>query len=175
MSTVFFDVDTQLDFVLPAGALYGRGGESVIADVARLNRWAASHGVKLISTVDAHAENDPEFADWPPHCIAGTLGQRKPESTQMGQIVLSKQSVDCFTVPELPGLLRELGARRAVVYGVYTEICVRHALFGLLARGLEVAMVTDAVRALDEETARRMTEEFVARGGTLTTLAEVAR
>jgi hypothetical protein len=29
MKTVFFDVDTQIDFLYPAGALYVPGGETV--------------------------------------------------------------------------------------------------------------------------------------------------
>ncbi|MGB9609541.1 MAG: cysteine hydrolase family protein, partial [Bryobacteraceae bacterium] len=92
MNTAFFDIDTQIDFVFPAGALYVPGAELVLPQVARLNRHAKERGIPLISTADAHAENDPEFAEWPPHCVAGTLGQRKPDCTMAGQIVLNKQS-----------------------------------------------------------------------------------
>lgn len=169
MSTVFFDIDTQLDFVFPAGALYVPGAEGVLANVALLNRHAQEHGIALISTVDAHMERDAEFSAWPPHCVAGALGQRKPESTMVGQIVLSKQSVDCFTIPELPALLDELTADHCVVYGVVTEICVRHAAFGLLKTGRSVELVTDAVKSLDEGAATRMMAEFTALGGRLTT------
>ena len=42
MKTVFFDIDTQIDFVFPAGALYARDAASVVDTVARLNRYAAS-------------------------------------------------------------------------------------------------------------------------------------
>ena len=42
--------------------------------VAALNRYAGAQGIPLISTVDAHTENDPEFQLWPPHCVAGTAG-----------------------------------------------------------------------------------------------------
>jgi len=72
MSTVFFDVDTQLDFLLPAGALYAPGAERIIPTIARLNRWAGEHSIAVVSTMDAHAENDPEFARWRPHCVVGT-------------------------------------------------------------------------------------------------------
>src|SRR6185312_16056768 len=72
MKMVFFDVDTQLDFLYPAGALYVPGAESIVPRVAALNRYAADTGIPLISTVDAHTEDDPEFRHWPPHCVAGT-------------------------------------------------------------------------------------------------------
>jgi nicotinamidase-related amidase len=61
MRTVFFDIDTQIDFLFPAGALYAPGAEKIIGTVATLNRYAAKHGIPVVSTMDAHSENDPEF------------------------------------------------------------------------------------------------------------------
>ena len=173
MATVFFDIDTQIDFLFPAGALYVPGAEKILPAIARLNRYAADRRIPLLSTVDAHLENDAEFEAWPPHCVAGTQAQRKPESTMVGQIVLNKRSVDCFTIPELPGLLEQLGAQRCVVYGVVTEICVRHAIFGLLKAGKEVELVTDAVKSLDEAAAAQMISQFTAQGGKLATVDSV--
>jgi nicotinamidase/pyrazinamidase len=171
MNTLFLDIDTQIDFVNPSGALYVPGAEKIIPAVARLNRWAAGHGIPLISTVDAHSENDREFRSWPPHCVAGTLGQRKPDSLLAAQVLLNKQSVDCFTVPELPALLDRFGGERCVVYGVVTEICVRFAAFGLLRTGRRVTLVTDAVKSLDERAATQMMADFTAAGGELTTVS----
>ena len=61
MMTVFFDVDTQLDFVYPGGALYGAGAERVVPAISRLNRYAAERGIPVMPTTDAHFEDDPEF------------------------------------------------------------------------------------------------------------------
>ena len=38
MNTVFLDVDTQIDFLYPAGALYVPGAEAIVPVVAKLNR-----------------------------------------------------------------------------------------------------------------------------------------
>lgn len=191
MKTVFFDVDTQIDFLYPAGALYVPGAERIVPIVARLNRFAAERGIPVISTTDAHAEDDPEFRQWPPHCVKGTLGQRKPEETLLeprlvvpsnpgefsvegaAQIILEKQALDCFTNPNLPAILDRLGGERAVVYGVVTEYCVRACALGLLARGRAVEIVTDAIQTLKEEDGRRALEEIQAAGGRLTKLEEV--
>lgn len=173
MKTVFFDIDTQIDFLFPAGALYVPGAERIIPNIARLNAYAMKNDIALVSTVDAHSENDPEFASWPPHCIVGTVGQQKPSSMLVGQIFIEKQSVDCFTVPTLPALLESLNADRYVVYGVVTEICVWNAARGLLKTGRPVALVTDAVKCLSEESAARMLGEFTAAGGMLTSMSEV--
>lgn len=173
MNTLFFDVDTQNDFLLPSGALYVPGAEAIIPALSRLNRYARENGHALISTVDAHAENDPEFTAWPAHCVAGTFGQRKPEGTMVGQRIVEKQVLDSFSLPEVPALLAEIHPQRIILYGVVTEICVRYAATGLLRTGARVEWVTDACRALSEDAAKETWEAFAASGGVLTTLDRV--
>lgn len=191
MKTVFFDIDTQIDFLFPAGALYVPGAEKIMGAVARLNRFAAEHGFPVISDIDAHAEDDREFRNWPPHCVVGTTGQHKPAATLLEQhvtipnapceanlagaqqILLEKQTLDCFTNVNLPRTLVSLAAERYVVYGVVTEICVKFAASGLLKTGKRVELVTDAVRSLDDAAAAIMMREFTARGGVLTSVDAV--
>jgi nicotinamidase/pyrazinamidase len=190
MKTLCFDVDTQIDFLYPAGALYVPGAESIVNTVAALNRWAASRGIPVMSTMDAHTEDDPEFRAWPPHCVAGTTGQQKPAATLLEkrvtipntpglpefdaaqQFLLEKQSLDCFTSVNLAALLKRLAAERYVVYGVVTEICVKFAAIGLLKTGARVELVTDAVRSLNDAEREKFLAEFRAAGGVLTTSAE---
>ena len=81
MSAAFFDIDTQIDFLLPAGALYVSGAEHLMPALDRLNHYAAANGFPVVSSMCAHVENDPEFHDWPAHCVTGTVGQLKPAST----------------------------------------------------------------------------------------------
>src|ERR1700722_7228506 len=105
-ANVFFDVDTQLDFLYPSGALYVPGAEAIAGRVAALNRLAASRGIPVISSMDAHTEDGPEFPDWPPHCVAGTWGQRKPLSTLLDARVV---------VPNVPGLPETAGAQQILL------------------------------------------------------------
>ena len=192
MKTVFFDVDTQIDFVFRAGALYVPGAERIIGNVARLNQYAGANGFPLISDMDAHAENDPEFREWPAHCVAGTFGQMKPQATLLEkrvvrsskaalvewpegvqQMLLEKQALDAFSNPQLPKFLDHLSAERFVVYGVVTEICVKHAAWGLIRTGKRVELVTDAIRHLNEDLGREMMREFEEAGGALVTTGQV--
>src|ERR1041385_5470124 len=131
--TGFFDIDTQIHFCFPAGALYAYGAERILPNVAALNRYAAANGIPVISTMDAHTEDDPEFGQWPHHCVAGTHGQQKAASTllekrvvvtntraafEIGgaqQVLLEKQTVNCFDCLNLAALLDRLGAERYVV------------------------------------------------------------
>jgi nicotinamidase/pyrazinamidase len=175
MKTVFVDVDTQIDFLFPAGALYVPGAERLLPAISRLNHYAVAEGIPLISTADAHSEDDPEFRQWPPHCVAGTTGQRKPDETLVGagQIIVEKQALDVFTNLEFPALLDRLQADRYVVYGVATDYCVRCAITGLLSTGKPVTLVTDAIAAVNADDGARTIAEFTARGGQLMTTQEL--
>jgi nicotinamidase/pyrazinamidase len=190
MKTVFFDIDTQLDFVYPSGALYVPNAESIVPAIAHLNRFAAQHGIPVVSTTDAHFEDDVEFKIWPKHCVAGTIGQHKPNSTLLHkrivvanrdhslaiegahQIIVEKQTVDVFATANIGRILELLAADRYVLYGVATEICVLHAARGLLKTGKPVVVVTDAIAGLNPEDSERALAEIRAAGGTLTTIAE---
>jgi nicotinamidase/pyrazinamidase len=184
MSAVFIDVDSQLDFLYPAGALYVPGAERIVPAIARLNRYAAAHGIPVVSTTDAHTEDDPEFRVWPHHCVAGTWGQRKAETTLLDrrvvvpnrpgevsiegaqQIVIEKQTVDVFAAPNLGRVVEQLAGDRYIVYGVVTEICVLFAVRGLLKMGKPVTVVTDAIETLKAEDSERALDEC-RRGGAL--------
>jgi nicotinamidase/pyrazinamidase len=178
VKTVFFDVDTQLDFLYPGGALYVPGAEQIVGRLGALTRHAAAKNIQIVSTVDAHIENDLEFRKWKPHCVSGTLGQHKPGATKLGeasakQIIVEKQVLDPFADPKLRRLLDAIGAERYVLYGIVTEICVRCAAVGLLGTGAQVALVTDAVKSLSVAEERNFLNDFQASGGVLTTSSMV--
>ena len=191
MSAIFIDIDTQLDFLYPAGALYVPGAERLVPTLAHLTRYAAANRIPLVSTVDAHTENDSEFRAWPKHCVAGTTGQHKAEATLMAgrltvpnreggiaiegapQIIVEKQTVDAFQTRTFAPIVQALNPARIVVYGVVTEICVLYAVRGLLKTGMPVTLVTDAVQALTAEDSARALEEVRASGGTLATVGEI--
>lgn len=197
MKTVFFDVDTQLDFLYPAGALYVPGAESITGSLAALTRFAAANRLQIISTADAHTEDDAEFQTWKPHCVAGTVGQQKAGMTLLNQaimlpandgaleairshigdaqqIIVEKQKLDAFSNPNLRSLLDSAKADRYVLYGVVTELCVRCAAFGLLETGAHVELVTDAIKSLNESEEREFVGRFQERGGQLTTVSRLS-
>ena len=186
----FFDIDTQRDFMLPGGALYVPGAERIIPKLRRLVDCARHHGIFLLSSVDAHTPGDPEFKDFPPHCVKGTEGQRKIDDTllgrplvlenrpvdrnlvravaQYGQIVVEKQALDVFSNPVAERLVRALPPY-AVVFGVTTEHCVRLAALGLRRLGIKTAVVSDAVRALGPDSGRAALDEMRQAGVEFTT------
>jgi nicotinamidase/pyrazinamidase len=191
MSALFLDVDSQLDFLYPAGALYVPSAERIVPAIAQLNRHAARHGIPVISTTDAHTENDPEFAVWPKHCVAGTIGQHKAEATLLDrrvtipnrdrglsiegaqQIVVEKQTVDVFQARNLSRVIERLNPDSFVVYGVVTEICVLYAVRGLLKLGKPVTVVIDAIKELTDQGLQSAMDEMRAARVRLATAASL--
>ncbi len=86
--TVFWDVDTQHDFVMPDGKLYIKGAEAILPQLKALTMFARERHIPIIGSVDYHAPEDQELSaapdmrdTYPPHCLAGTPGQEKVEAT----------------------------------------------------------------------------------------------
>ncbi len=191
MKTVYFDIDTQIDFLFPAGSLYVPGAQQLIPALNHLNHHAAKHGHPLVSSMCAHTEDDPEFKQWPAHCVIGTVGQLKPAGTLLEkrtvigiaagdypthgaqQILFEKNQLDITTSPNFRPLLTRLAADRYVVYGVVTDYCVRFAALALLKTGKPVTVVTDAIQTLRAEDSATALNEFTALGGCLATVADV--
>ncbi|HVA17465.1 MAG TPA: cysteine hydrolase [Candidatus Dormibacteraeota bacterium] len=193
-TAVFWEVDTQADFMLPGGKLYVPGAEKRIANMKRLVDAARDGKVFLISSADQHAPNDPEFARFPPHCVRGTSGAeiltelktpkilRIPNDTNFAlparldniqQLVFEKQTLDVFDNAHTEKLLKQIPASvEFVVFGVVTEFCVHLAAKGLLDRGRRVAIVTDAIETLDAKESRKTLDELASRGARLITTSE---
>jgi nicotinamidase/pyrazinamidase len=90
MSTVFWDVDTQVDFMRSSGKLYVPGSEEIIPVLKRLSDYAHARGIRIIASADDHVPGHRELSeapDWresfPEHCMRGTPGQRKIEETTL--------------------------------------------------------------------------------------------
>ena len=170
---VFWEVDVQADFMLPGGKLYVPGAEKLLPNIRKLTDAARRDEVFLVSHGCFHRADDPEFQQFPPHCVKGTPGaefvpealttkfarvenlstEKLPEDlSKYQQIVLEKQTLDIFQSHHADALVERLGsAPEFVVFGVVTEYCVGLAAKGLLARKRRVAVVKDAIETLDPQ------------------------
>jgi nicotinamidase/pyrazinamidase len=188
---VFVDIDTQRDFLAPAGALFIPGAGAILAQLERLTHSARANGIPVLATACAHAEDDAELEVFPPHCLIGTPGQERvaatawPGSHVLGpdshletdlppHLTLQKRRYNLFTHPDADRLiaLYHRDHPTFVVYGVATDYCVRCAVVGLLDRQCRVAVVVDAIRPIDAAVEAGVLTEFAHRGALLT-LTEV--
>jgi nicotinamidase/pyrazinamidase len=183
---VFWEVDTQQDFMLPGGKLYVPGAEKIIPNIARLVNVAREGRVLLVSSACRHLADDPEFKTFPPHCVRGTPGERiipqalaekvqsvpndgtakLPDSIfDNQQLVIEKQTLDVFGNPHTETIVNRLGKdTEYIVFGVVVEHCVYLAAKGLLDRGHKVSIVQDAVETLKGADGRRSLDELKSLG-----------
>ena len=187
-SVVFWEVDTQADFMLPGGALYVPGAEKTLPNLKRLVDVARSGRVFLVSSACHHAPDDSEFETFGPHCIRNTPGARivsdgladnflrvpnepnfdwPPGIDLIQQVIFEKQRLDVFSNLQAGALVEKLGDVRYVVFGVVTEYCVGLAAKGLLHRGHRVSIVKDAIETLDVRAGSAMLDELKALGADL--------
>jgi nicotinamidase/pyrazinamidase len=188
---VFWEVDTQADFMLPGGKLYVPGAEKLLPNIRRLTDAARQGRVFLVSHGCYHVPDDPEFAIFPPHCVKGTPGSdlvpealtdrvlripneataSLPESfSRYQQILLEKQTLNIFESRHADKLVKRFGPETAfVVFGVVTEYCIGFAAKGLLERGRKVYVVRDAIETLKSEDGNRSIAELEALGARLIT------
>ncbi len=195
---IFVDIDTQVDFMSPQGRLYVPGAEQIVPNLRRLMQYAEQENLLVLSSADAHPPDDPSFAQWPPHCVVGSDGQKRIPETRFPspwvipnrpesfrelpqplprQIVVEKVEYDLASNPNFDALLAALGEREGereyVLFGVAAEYCVLAAGLSLRRRGKTVRLVTDAIRGITEEGSRKAAEEMSGAGITLTTSEEM--
>jgi nicotinamidase/pyrazinamidase len=198
VNRVLWDVDTQFDFVFPAGKLYVPGAEQALPAMARLVEGARRAGIPHVASADDHELSDPEISAepdfvslWPPHCLRGTPGaMRPPETQQVDPVVLGetevdpswlrgleflllKKAYDPFTNPNANRLLELLDPQEIVLFGVATDVCNDAAIRGLLARGRAVTFVEDASRGIDEARTAACVADWRAGGVRFATTDEV--
>src|SRR6266404_8721572 len=192
---IFWEVDVQADFMLPGGKLYVPGAEKLLPNIRKLTDAARRGEVFLVSHGCFHPANDPEFKQFPPHCLKGTAGAefvpealakkfvrvenddtaKLPEDlSKYQQIILEKQTLDIFENRHANELVERLGnAAEFVVFGVVTEYCVSCAVTGLLKRKRRVAVVRDAIETLAAEVGEKTLAELQRLGARVVTTDEV--
>ncbi|CAN5183856.1 hypothetical protein BH18ACT12_BH18ACT12_12780 [soil metagenome] len=195
---ILWDVDTQVDFMLPDGKLYVPQAEATVPAMARLVEAARAAGIVHVASADDHELTDEEISEdpdyrltYPPHCLRGTSGARKiPETEQEDPVpitfehlparfldgrefLLLKKNFDVFTNPNTERLLEWLDPDEIVVFGVATDVCDDAAIRAFLDRGLQVRFVEDAARGLDEARVAACTTAWREGGVKFSTAEEV--
>jgi nicotinamidase/pyrazinamidase len=200
---IFWDVDTQVDFMHPDGKLYVPDAAEILDALAALVAYARANGIVHVASADDHELTDPEistepdFANtYPPHCLRGTRGAQKVAQTEQDdplplslvpyppglvpevvegrrELLLLKKNFNVFTNPNTDALLDALDPEEIVVFGVATDVCNDAAIRGFLRRGRRVVFVEDAARGLDADRTAACTAFWREGGVEFRTAAEV--
>jgi nicotinamidase/pyrazinamidase len=110
--TLFWDVDTQYDFIMPDGTLYAEGAEQIIPVVSDLRAMALDHGCSIIASMDWHSPDNPEISDqpdfektFPAHCVAGSPGAERVG--YLGNLPIDVVDLDLRNPGELAELVQK--------------------------------------------------------------------
>jgi len=103
---IFWDVDTQYDFMKADGRLYVPDAEHITTNLKKLTDYAHGHGICIIASADDHVAGHRELSDtpnwkdtFPPHCMRGTPGQKKiPETALRDPLVIEPELQDAKTL-----------------------------------------------------------------------------
>jgi len=171
---LFFDVDTQNDFIEKTGALYVPGAETLKPNFKALIEYARQAKIPVWGSVDAHLASDPELiqnqGSFPNHCMLGEVGQQKIRETapinpiwvenrlystaelsklqqHPHELYFQKQSFDVFDNPNLTKLIAPFDT--IIVFGVATDYCVLAAVRGFRKLDKTVFLVADAIKAVN--------------------------
>lgn len=95
-SRIFWDVDTQHDFMDVDGKLYVPDAESLKPNLKRLTDFAHERGLRIVASADDHESGHRELSatpdlqeTFPEHCMRGTPGARKiPETALSSPLII---------------------------------------------------------------------------------------
>jgi nicotinamidase/pyrazinamidase len=204
---LFWDVDTQYDFLHHKGKLYVHDAEKIIDNVSKIRRCALENGCSLIGTMDWHTKNDKEISDkpdlvntFPPHCIADTKGAQRIgytgedimpieyipthemdeeeflelEVKDQFNMIIRKTEFDVFSNPNILNILNVLLPETIAIFGVTLDICVSHALNGLLEFcGADLIIIRDGVKGLGIRPDREIIRDYKVKGVKVMKLAKL--
>ncbi len=178
MKILFWNVDTQKDFMNKDGALYVKGAETIKPTLRKLIELAIKYKIQIVNTLDWHEKTDEEISTtpdfkttFPSHCIAETEGAKSIEEAGVAKVsyevglnhsepdkdfidiikyvTIKKNKFDVFSGNKLTEkVLDVINQTLVIIYGVATNICVDFAVKGIASRGYKVVVVQDAIKEL---------------------------
>ena len=121
---------------------------------------------------------DREQLLWPPHCVQGTPGVEILLPPETITSIISKgddAEYDSYSAfrddagrdTGLHDLLRVLGARNLILYGLTTDYCIRYTTLHALEVGFTVQVILGLSRGVSPDTSQAAVEEIKARGATV--------
>jgi nicotinamidase/pyrazinamidase len=171
---------------LPGGSLAVPRGDEVVPVLDVYACAAGLRGVPVFAARDWHPPRHCSFYErggrWPAHCVRGTRGAAFASGLRLpaSAIVVSKGSdpdrdaYSAFDGTDLDRALRAAGVHRLFVGGLATDYCVLCTVRDALARGYEVVLLTDAIRAIDAGEGARAEAAMMHAGASPLSIDELA-
>jgi nicotinamidase-related amidase len=173
-ATIFYDIDTQRDFLAVGGTLYAPIADEIRPRLAEITGLAREYSIRIVASIDRHRRGEPALRSGggsiPDHCIDGTEGAKKIAETAPlrplrlghtelrpadidealahdGEIIFDRRQFEALVdSPHAHAVLRLTlePFSEIIMYGVYCSRCVERAVLALSGLGPKLMMVRDA-------------------------------
>ena len=176
-------VDVQKDFC-EGGALAAADTLSLLKPLQNCIEAARKAGVVIVHTQDWHPANHSSFqtmgGPWPVHCVANSPGAElmPPLKASAEDLIIHKgvaadgAGYSGFELTGLENRLKELSVERVGVSGIATEYCVRATALDGIQAGFEITLLSDMIRAVQNNETSRVLAELRKAGAKTATAAE---
>jgi len=146
-------IDMLNDFCREGAPLEVPSTRVVMPNIQRELARVRGEGGLVVYICDAHAPDDIEFANWPPHAVAGSRGAQVVDELVPGQgePVVRKTTLLGFYRTDLDRILSDAGISTVTVTGCVTNICVMLIAHEAAVRGYRIRVPGDCVAGLDPE------------------------
>ncbi len=177
--TIFFDIDTQYRFMHKKGSFYVKGAEKIIPNLKRITQFAKEKSISVIATIDRHNIGGQEKIKETMLSHAISVPNKILDYTAIGQLrqkdrlLIEKQKHDVFSNPNTKKLLQSV--KKAYVYGVATDYCVKEALLGLMDMGIQTYVIKDAIKSTSKANEKEYLALFKNKGAKLLTTSRLLR
>jgi len=191
-STIFFDIDTQHNFMHKGGKFYVPDAEKIIPKLGRITGFARKNNISIVASIDLQKSGEEILTNY----AAQANGYRKiPETTlpnakiipdyeleneQLKDILekhsrfwIFKKKNDVFSNPNTKEIIKN--AKRACVYGVATDYCVKAAVLGLRSMNIETYVIKDAIKPAFRKNEKKDLELFRKKGAKLITTEQLIK
>ena len=135
---IFYDIETQNDFMNEDGTLYVPGAEEIKPNLKILTEYARGNGIQILGSVDRHFGTEEwkayelELQKWgglfPDHCMDGTEGQKKITGTTFAVNFIENtsptQKIRVYTTEEMDEIVSKNFVFEKQGYSLFpTEDC----------------------------------------------------
>ena len=202
MKRIFWNVDTQFDFMRPDGKLYIEGAEKIEPKLEQLTIYADSTDDQKVNTGDKHNKDseelsaEPDFVStFPEHCMEETMGVEYVPATSVRDSYKVDWTDETFDMEKLRGskditiykdafdvfagnkhtesIVEALNPDEVIGYGVAGNVCLDFAVMGLVDRGYKVYVPTNAIEWLPNLPKEEVLQKWEDSGVKLTTVDDI--
>ena len=182
---IFFDIDTQYDFMHRNGKFYVQGAEDIIPNLGAITKFAAANNVPVFASIDNNGFKK-EDGGWSQLKIPETrlenaaivpnkrlTNEKIKELKKEDKLLIEKQEHNAFSNPNLKLILN--GAKKAYVYGVATDFCVKEVVLELRRMKIETYVIKDAIKPVSIKNEEKDMELFAKKGAKFLTTKQLLR